>query len=377
MAAGLHREPTYLSKKISLFEQEMRRRLWFTIVEIDVQASLDRGMSTSINPYDWDCLSPLNIHDEDFDQDAEQMPPSRPMTEFTRTSFLCLAQQHLPLRLEMVARINSIRSNIELDMAMNYDRQLREILDNLPEWTDNASQTLAKPLLELLLNEYLVLLHQPFTAQPGDKARHFYSRVARRNSALTVLKTYADMEARVALTVSNLRDDLFRACLALCHDTLVSAGSKEHFMNDGRTAVELLEKAVDLMENRIRLLGQGFHAFWLSGSALALARSKMSPLLPPDGFAQQTADRVARLHGYMMKEQVLHPRGPTMATDDPLMSTANTLVGTSGNPTPNQPMPGLDPFAQSAQFNAFADTLFDFDITDIWNTDAMIGLPLY
>ncbi|EHK42362.1 hypothetical protein TRIATDRAFT_309958 [Trichoderma atroviride IMI 206040] len=38
MSAGLHREPSNLNKSMSVFDQEMRRRLWFTIVELEVQA---------------------------------------------------------------------------------------------------------------------------------------------------------------------------------------------------------------------------------------------------------------------------------------------------------------------------------------------------
>ncbi|KAI9871186.1 MAG: hypothetical protein M1823_008521, partial [Watsoniomyces obsoletus] len=85
MAAGLHREPTYLSSKISVFDQEMRRRLWFTILELEMQASSDRGMRASIVLDDWDVLPPLNVHDEDFNESTQSMPPAKPLTDFTRT----------------------------------------------------------------------------------------------------------------------------------------------------------------------------------------------------------------------------------------------------------------------------------------------------
>ena len=367
MSAGLHREPTFLSKNIRVFDQEMRRRIWFTILEIETQACLDRGMSAGVHPYDWDCLPPLNIHDEDFDQTMEKMPTTRPITEFTRISFLCTAQQHLPLRLEMLARINSIRVSLENETAMEYDQQIRKIMDDIPSWKDNSSATAARSLSRLLMYEFLVLIHQPFTIDIDLPGRYFFSRTARRNAALNTLRIFTEAGRSLSLTLTNLRDDVFRACLSLCHDIIVGGNTGEDFVQDNSLAVDLISKSVDLMEERIRTLGQGFHSFWLATSALGLLRAKMSPLLPTEEFTKQTADRVGRLHGHMIAEQLTQPT-PGSGFEDPAMSGASTLVGMSGHPDSNQPLPEIDPFGNMGQFNAFSDTLFDFDIADMWNT---------
>lgn len=371
MSAGLHREPTFLSSTISVFDQEMRRRLWFTILELELEASLDRGMKPGLGPFDWDCLPPLNLHDEDFDATTEKMPPGRPLTDFTRTSFLCLAQQHLSLRMEIVSRINSIRGSMGNETAIDLDQKIRHLLDNLPRWTDNAARAMAKDLSELVLYEYLLLIHQPFAAQPDAQARHFYSRVSRRNAALWTLKTFVELRPSSALTCINLRDDLFRAGLALCHDIVVSISSNEDLMQDRPTALKLIEQSVDLMEERIRNVGQGFHSYWLTCSALGLLRSKMSPGDSAEKQAQETADRVSRLHSYMTSQQII-PEGVAAESgvEDAAMSTANTLVGMSTQPTPGQPaLPELDPFVPMGgdPFNPFTESLFDFDITDLWN----------
>ncbi|KIX02857.1 uncharacterized protein Z518_08800 [Rhinocladiella mackenziei CBS 650.93] len=371
MSAGLHREPTFLSKNIGVFDQEMRRRLWFTILELETQASLDRGMGASLGPFDWDTLAPLNIHDEDFDPSTEKMPPARPITEFTRTSFLCLAQQHLPLRLEMLSRINSIRVTLESETAVELDQRIRQLLDNLPKWSNNAAQAMSQALSELLLYEFLLLVHQPLAAQAGAQARHFYSRAALRNAALATIKTYTKMRPSTSSTLTSLRDDLFRAGLSLCHDIVVSVSSKEELMQDKTTAMQLIDQAVDMMENRIRNLGQGFHSYWLTCSALGLVRSKTSPTKTADELAQETADRVIRLHDYMMAQQIAPP-GQHMGkgVEDVAMSAANTLEGVSRQPAPSHPLPELDPFTPiGGSFNTFSETLFDFDITDIWNLD--------
>lgn len=368
MSAGLHREPTFLSKSIGVFDQEMRRRLWFTILEIETQACIDRGMPATIHPYDWDTLPPLNIHDEDFDLTTERMPPTRPINEFTRTSFLCLAQQHLHIRLDMLSRINSIRFCFENDTAAEYDQKIRRIIDDIPSWKENPSSKIAQSLSRLLLYEFLLLIHEPTLSYQDGQARYFFSRAARRNAALNTLRFYSEMNQSVGLLLANLREDVYRACLTLCHDIVVSRHAVDDLVQDNTLAVEMVVKAVDLMENRIRTLGQGFHSFWLGVSALGLLRAKLSPLLPTEEFTKQTADRVSRLHVFMMAEQIAQVT-PASGFEEAAMSGATTLVGMSGNPDSNQPLPDIDVFDNAGQpFNVFSDTLFDFDMADIWNT---------
>ncbi|OAP60281.1 hypothetical protein AYL99_05283 [Fonsecaea erecta] len=378
MSSGLHREPTFLSNNISVFDQEMRRRLWYTILELDIQSSIDRGMGASIGPFDWDTLPPLNLHDEDFDESTEKMPAARPMTDFTRTSFICLAHQHLPLRLEILSRINSIRMSLESDTAIELDQKIRQTLDNFPKWSDNSASAIAEALSGLLLYEILLLLHQPFATQVDAPAQHFYSRAARRNAASATMRIFMGLRPSSRRTYLNLRDDLFRACLATCHDLCISTGLKEGLLQDPTIAENLIEQSVNLMEDRIKSLGQGFHTYWLTCSALALLHSKLSPAEPAEKFAQETADRVVNLQGFMMSQQIA-PVGNSNGVEDVTMSTANTLVGMSTQPTPGQPLPELDPFVTTTTdpFNTFPETLFDFDITDLWNMGGIGGSTHY
>lgn len=40
---GMHRDPSILGARCSIFEGEMRRRLWATTMELELQASIDKG----------------------------------------------------------------------------------------------------------------------------------------------------------------------------------------------------------------------------------------------------------------------------------------------------------------------------------------------
>ena len=276
----------------------MRRRLWFSILELETQASCDRGMRASIGPDDYDVLPPINIHDEDFNESTQSLPSPKPLSEFTRTSFLCKSVQHLPLRIELLSRVNNISKILELDVAMAFDDRLRQTLDGLPNWPDRPQTAWAKPLARLQIYEYTLILHQPFAPQAVTESRFFYSRCARRDSALMVMKSYHDLMRSRGNLLSNFRDEVFRAALASCHD--IVASNKTDLMQDKGLAMDLIKQTVELLRLRVRSLGQGFHSYWICSSALGLAHSAASPSVPRESFAQEAADRVVKLHDELM-----------------------------------------------------------------------------
>lgn len=367
MAAGLHREPTFLSSKISVFDQEMRRRLWFSILELEMQTSCDRGMRASTAPDDWDVLPPLNIHDEDFNQSTQSLPATKPLTEFTRSSFLCKAVQHLPLRMELLSRINNVSRTLELDAVMAFDDRIRQLLDSLPEWPDRAQTAVPKTMSRLVLHEFLLLLHQPFALYPVEESRFFYSRCASRDSALTVMLTYEELPESKRLSLSNLRDDGIRAVLASCHDLVTKSPGKFDLMQDKGFAIDQIEKAVGLMRMRVRALGQGFHSYWISSSALGLAHSKVSPAIPREKFAQEAADRVVKLHDELMDLQQPGYAGISIIGEHvnekaARMTAEDQVLASPGQLAPYNDLPAVDPFGGS---------MFDFDMADIWNPAAL------
>ncbi|OAG36050.1 hypothetical protein AYO21_09768 [Fonsecaea monophora] len=72
---GLHRDGESLG--LSLFETEMRRRLWWHIVHIDFRAADMLGMRPSLDLTIGDTKMPLNVEDEDLSPDMVDPPPER------------------------------------------------------------------------------------------------------------------------------------------------------------------------------------------------------------------------------------------------------------------------------------------------------------
>ena len=76
---SLHRESSWSS--ISPFTKELRRRLWWSIVGLDIRGLEDRGSDPFVLPSSFNTLKPLNINDDDMD--PGNMEPIEERKEFT------------------------------------------------------------------------------------------------------------------------------------------------------------------------------------------------------------------------------------------------------------------------------------------------------
>ncbi|KAJ3543488.1 hypothetical protein NM208_g3561 [Fusarium decemcellulare] len=79
---GYHRDSSCFPG-ISVFEGEIRRRIWITIYSLDILLSLQVGLPRSIKDGQWDSQPPRNLLDAEFDGDSVELPPSRPESEDT------------------------------------------------------------------------------------------------------------------------------------------------------------------------------------------------------------------------------------------------------------------------------------------------------
>lgn len=84
---GLQQESSY--GKHSVFEAEMRRRLWWAIVLFDARISGLAGTKTStLNPT-WDCRTPLNLNDFELQPEMKERPSSQKRSSETLFAVVC------------------------------------------------------------------------------------------------------------------------------------------------------------------------------------------------------------------------------------------------------------------------------------------------
>ena len=81
---GLHRESS--KTKLSPFQTELHRRLWWQIIHLDIRCCEDRGSDPFIHDSTFNTKRPLNIHDSDMDpQTIGPIPERFEFTQMTKT----------------------------------------------------------------------------------------------------------------------------------------------------------------------------------------------------------------------------------------------------------------------------------------------------
>ena len=288
MSAGLHRNSDLLNKKISFFAQEMRRRLWATMIELELQESIDRGMPAISTGLSFDCGLPTNIDDRDLCVKSTGPVSSKSLEDFTATSFLQASQKSLGLRATLNSLVNGSSEDMSYSDVMAYDERIRQHIRQIPEWdigddpmlqgeanqrlpdggtwekvhkqhttADTLTEALdatsemvsseaspaqglsavtgsrfnsllAKTLLELQLEQFLILLHSPFARRDQSNPLYQGSVMICYGAAHRIIELHSKLLATGNSLLLLLRNDVIRAAFTICHNISLScsAGGK-------------------------------------------------------------------------------------------------------------------------------------------------------
>lgn len=267
ISLGLHRDPDAMigaSKNISLFNQEMRRRLWATIQEFDFQASFDNGLPTIVSTLHMDAKPPRNINDDEFDEDSKELPDSKPITEYTSASFQHLCRQSLPLRLELSKLLAGPPDDLDYEQVIRYTNEITQEIDALPSWDTSASMEkdgspkplLAYTLLHVQLRQYIMPLHQPFLRMRKINSKYQFSEVMFYNAARDMVLLHDKLTECGVRTLNFLREDALTLALNLTSVTMLqSRGSTNMIMVNSHHTLNLLDKCLQMKEDRILRCG--------------------------------------------------------------------------------------------------------------------------
>lgn len=250
---GLHRDPVNFPN-IAPFWAEIRRRLWLTIVELELQTALYSGVPVSISWDEFDCNPPSNVEDEDLLVESTNLPPSKPINIPTRASFQIALAQTLQARLRISKSINSLRFNMSYDEVQEISETLTTGLAEAPaELQANASATddhsdslnqgliFRRSLYLFLVYRCLLALHRPFFLSLAENYNEQYV-VSRRlcvQASLAVLSqlklsSHSVQNMSIDRSTSNypyllrlrggmFRDDIFHAAASLCFELRLQA----------------------------------------------------------------------------------------------------------------------------------------------------------
>lgn len=226
MLAGYHRDPSRYTR-ISVFNKQMRRRIWATIVELDLQVATDRGMPPTVQSSDYDTLPALNINDEEIHEASTETPEERPLGEITGSSFQTVMGRSLPLRLKACHLMHAPRISCRYEEIQRLDWELNRHLSQIPAWTWTTSDAtdlvtrqkviLWKALIETKLAQSLLSIHTPFAIEAPREALFAPSARSRLEAATVILSTQRQLhETSRPLSLCLLGEWTLQAYMSLC-----------------------------------------------------------------------------------------------------------------------------------------------------------------
>lgn len=208
---GFHRDPRYIPR-IPVLHAEIRRRLWATILELNLQSSLDSGMSPLISIGDYDTEPPANLNDEDITETMLTRPESKPSNVFTQTSIQLAMISSFATRLEICRLINDFRFEPSYDEILRLSAIITKAFKISHNFFAQATQTstkyqgkkvppLQRKLLDLIIQRFLLALHRPFALKARIDPRYYYSHKIYVESALSIM-SHPDPDSRVGSPVA-------------------------------------------------------------------------------------------------------------------------------------------------------------------------------
>ncbi|OJZ83015.1 hypothetical protein ASPFODRAFT_221052 [Aspergillus luchuensis CBS 106.47] len=235
MMMGLHRDPSSFAR-MTPFHAEIRRRLWYTIVELDLQSSISAGMPPTVTLAHSDCRYPLNVHDDELlDQKASgEHLVSHDLDFCTRTAFQIAMLQTLPPRWQ-IANIAAMKNDgLEYSGFLSLREKLVGWLKHMPWYCRGQASTLpldlaqtckmASAILHLTVHSALITLHgSNFAHLPTAPSSPYGPAV---QSALDILAHFDQPECtspRSSLEMVSgemVRDLVLHASFILCIELL-------------------------------------------------------------------------------------------------------------------------------------------------------------
>lgn len=184
MQMGLHQDPSSLGN-MDLRQMEIRRRLWYTILEMNAQAALDSGMTPMITPQDFTTQSPSDLSDTDLEGEEAKKNWEKTAAQPTRASFQHLLAQSITLRLGAARVINSLQEEPPYDQVLALGNKLSDacrqaavMADHSVPIVSNGESTnqFAWSFFTHLLRRFLLCLHFTYAAKAKQTPIYAHSQ---------------------------------------------------------------------------------------------------------------------------------------------------------------------------------------------------------
>ena len=265
---GYHRDAAESRDRISAFDGEMRRRTWSTCMHLDMLIAFQLGLPSNTQFPTCDTKPPTNLLDCDFDENTEQLPPARPLTEHTLLVFY-IAKDRLMNVFDKVIRHTLSAAESPSDELDTIDREIRSTLAALPATLqprsmadsifDSPSVKVSRLCVYSIYQKCLCVLHRKYITRG-----RYSSLLICYHSASEIVRQFVDshvefepggqLETERWLIGSIGWHDFLLGCVALCLTVCSTERyTAEHAMNatiDVAGSTDLLREANAVLDKK-------------------------------------------------------------------------------------------------------------------------------
>ncbi|KAL3481256.1 hypothetical protein BJX99DRAFT_181509 [Aspergillus californicus] len=341
MQMGLHQDPSFLGEMTQ--EKELRRRLWYTILEMNVQAALDSGMSPMIVEGDYNTQPPSDGLDTGEASCARQV------------SFQSLLATSLPVRLRATRMINSMQQEASYSQVLELGNELAAACRDAAIAIDQTPiNSFAASLCSHLLRRFTLCLHYVYALKARTNPIYSHSRQVCVESALDLVSLLDDeLYARVLCTGGAMfRDIITRGVLLVFLELSpdpegdASIFAKKRIRARQESLLQDARRVVQYTKDRISNGDTNVKVFVCPSMMLAQAEARLDGLPVKEAITKAMHDSLGTCHEMLkgMAAQETHTSLPDFWT--------------SGIPPD-----GLD-LNLGSDFDSLNDGIFDFDFTN-------------
>ncbi|RYP88804.1 hypothetical protein DL770_004596 [Monosporascus sp. CRB-9-2] len=284
MHMGYHRDPKHF-KGMSPFASEMRKRVWATIVELDLGISTQMGLPRLIKQWQTDTKEPSNLLDIDFDKASTDMPPSRPETDLTPMLYR-LVKARIMMAIGFIWDFAADTRSYTYTEVMKMDTKLQDAHTSIPEclkWrsiahclTDSPQIIMQKLLLEIIFYRAKIVLHRKYLHCSPTETQYSHSQQACLGAALKLLE-YQHMLQEETQPFCQLYQERWRVSSLINHDFLLATSILCFYLQQARS--EAHEGTDASMVETIRASLRRSYDIWLHSSSSSKEAQKAAKAL--------------------------------------------------------------------------------------------------
>lgn len=181
----------------SVFEGEMRRRVWTMCRQFDLMVSFQLGLPNNIPLDSWDTKPPRNLLDTDFDETTAVLPPSRPENEATQILYFIVKSRLMTNFGRICNHALSFKNSSQAEI-LELDNHVRATYLQVPQilrikpmsqsFSDPPYLLMVRLNCEFLYRKSLLVLHRKYMTQGFE-----HSTKACLEAAMAIIDCFADM----------------------------------------------------------------------------------------------------------------------------------------------------------------------------------------